>query len=496
MKLTLEMLDQVSDIIVSIDDNGLIIHANQAAVEKLAVKTNHHLSSILHKNNVDNLISQFLQSPPNSSFDNICLLDANNDALPATLKIFQNDSEKVFFFSVAIQQDSFSSSIAEKVKLIEALSKSSKLRTDIVEDAFIEIMRKAHIALDVNRLSIWMFDNDKTYVECVASLQVDKVNNEINQMLGQRIYKEEFPQYFAMLCRDDVIVTDDVLHEPQTAELVNSYLLPYHISSMLDVPIRSNSLMIGAICFEHTGTMRKWSVYEVKFGLLIAQLIALYLESQERNKALMHLSQLLEDKKNLMNEIKYRTKSNNAIVNAIVSYYLNKTDISQAPNLLHLKSHILGISGVHEIILESYDYESIRFNKVIYRIIGLVESMNSSKSKIDINIAINDIAIHVSKALPLSLIIYEITNHAYHHSFQHVSNASLTITMQSFDDQYQVVVKDNGNSITEDSLNNRDLLCLKLVEIFVQELGGSLQIESGQGNKFTILFPVAITVHV
>jgi len=89
MKLTLEMLDQVSDIIVSIDDNGLIIHANQAAVEKLAVKTNHHLSSILHKNNVDNLISQILQSPPNSSFDNIYLLDANNDALPATLKIFQ-----------------------------------------------------------------------------------------------------------------------------------------------------------------------------------------------------------------------------------------------------------------------------------------------------------------------------------------------------------------------------------------------------------------------
>ncbi len=58
-------------------------------------------------------------------------------------------------------------------------------------------------------------------------------------------------------------------------------------------------------------------------------------------------------------------------------------------------------------------------------------------------------------------------------------------------DNYQLVYTDNGKEVSEEMMNKKDALCIKLVDIFVQELNGTLDVEAKNGNnKFTVHFPI------
>ena len=44
--------------------------------------------------------------------------------------------------------------------------------------------------------------------------------------------------------------------------------------------------------------------------------------------------------------------------------------------------------------------------------------------------------------------------------------------------------------MNEEMINRKDALYIRLIDIFVQELNGTLQVEVKNGNKLTVTFPV------
>jgi hypothetical protein len=61
--------------------------------------------------------------------------------------------------------------------------------------------------------------------------------------------------------------------------------------------------MIGVVCFEHVGAPRKWDLTERKFGMFVAQLISLTLESFEKQKSQHQLEKVIKEKTELLKEL-------------------------------------------------------------------------------------------------------------------------------------------------------------------------------------------------
>src|SRR5690606_18766750 len=77
----------------------------------------------------------------------------------------------------------------------------------------------------------------------------------------------------------------DVLTHPATSGLVDGYLRPLGITSLLDVPVWVRGEVVGVICHEHIGPAREWSPEEIDFASSLAAMVSLALEESHRARS-------------------------------------------------------------------------------------------------------------------------------------------------------------------------------------------------------------------
>jgi diguanylate cyclase (GGDEF)-like protein len=146
-----------------------------------------------------------------------------------------------------------------------------------IEDAFKKATEISATTLDVNRVGIWLYDEARTSIECRVMYVCGEGHSS-----GSVLFKADFPRYFATIETGRRIVISDARNDPATSELTEAYLLGSDIYSVLGAPIFYDGNIIGLICHEHIGDVRKWSVNEQGFSALIASDISLSLEVDKR----------------------------------------------------------------------------------------------------------------------------------------------------------------------------------------------------------------------
>jgi PAS domain S-box-containing protein len=144
-----------------------------------------------------------------------------------------------------------------------------------LENCLARVCGVAASVLDVDRVSVWLFNDAHSELGCVQLF--DRRRNV--QEKGAVLDVLRYPRYFATLeeCRN--IAVSDALTDPATSEFAAGYLDVLGITSMLDVPIRREGRTTGVICNEHSGPPRHWETDECNFAASIADLVALAIET-------------------------------------------------------------------------------------------------------------------------------------------------------------------------------------------------------------------------
>ena len=137
------------------------------------------------------------------------------------------------------------------------------------------------VTLDVARVSYWSFRENDSAIACELLYLRDSGGVD-EQFTAARLVASDCPAYFAALASKRPIVADDVLTNPATSGLAETYLKPLGISSMLDAPVWVGGKVIGVLCHEHTGPSRDWSAEEVDFVSALAAMVSLALEESSR----------------------------------------------------------------------------------------------------------------------------------------------------------------------------------------------------------------------
>ena len=162
-------------------------------------------------------------------------------------------------------------------------------QTDYPEQAsaFQRVTEAAARALDVERVSIWLFNDSNDQIVCEDLF----IKNEGRHETGSRIKMAQYPEYFKNLLQSRIISAPDVRDDKRTSEFTDSYLKPLNIYSMLDVPVRFGGKTHGIVCHESVGRRREWSTDEQEFCLFIADFVALCFEFGKRRQAQNMLSE-------------------------------------------------------------------------------------------------------------------------------------------------------------------------------------------------------------
>jgi PAS domain S-box-containing protein len=166
----------------------------------------------------------------------------------------------------------------------DVLLKLARADKSNFETALRTITTLAANTLQVARVSYWSLCDDDTAL--AAELLHDGRTGKVDhQFTGTRVSVQDAPGYFAALELKRPIVAHDTAIHPATAGLVEGYLRPLGITSLLDVPVWVRGQVVGVICHEHVGPAREWSAEEIDFASSLAAMISLALEESRRARS-------------------------------------------------------------------------------------------------------------------------------------------------------------------------------------------------------------------
>ncbi|MCF4966113.1 AAA family ATPase [Nostoc sp. CMAA1605] len=173
------------------------------------------------------------------------------------------------------------------------LSQSPAINQGNLSAAFVELTQVTANTLQTERVSVWLFNEHQTKIRCMDLFQ--RSAQEHSQ--GLELLVADYPTYFLAVKSQPIIAADDAMNDPRTCQFSKGYLDILNISSMLDSSFQINGDMGGVICCEHVGQKRTWTPSEQNFIRSVANLIALAIESHQRQDKAKKLNQALLDLK-------------------------------------------------------------------------------------------------------------------------------------------------------------------------------------------------------
>lgn len=370
------------------------------------------------------------------------------------------------------------------IETIEQLAKSDNLRSGSIEKFTEELLRKSAILLNCQRTNAWLLNEDNSELHNLKSyiLSADVFVSD------EPLLRVDLPNYFDELTRNELIVSNIARETKINKELLKVYIDPLNITSMIDVPLRTEGKMIGVVCFEHVSIDHEWSLSEQKFVLSIAQLLSLALETNSKHKYQLELEKSLKEKELLIKEINHRVKNNLSIIISLLNIQKTKVkDDYHSELFTEVINKVFSMSSVQHQLHNSGKITNL---PLTYFVKDILENLNEvyTNHNVKIEYQTNDeININIDKAIPFGLIVNEIFTNSFKHAFKNIENPTIYVNVSKNNGNAKIVLKDNGIGSEVSNINNGQGIAL--IYDLVNQLDGKLETKKDNGTEFAISFP-------
>lgn len=372
------------------------------------------------------------------------------------------------------------------IDVIEELSQSKNLHQGHVTSFTKEVLKTAAITLDCKRTNAWLFDEEKTVLNSIHSYDstVDIFKEE------ESLNRKDLPNYFNYLTQNKIIVSEDALSEKMNTELVDSYLIPNQIKSMIDVPLRSEGEMVGVICFESVVEKHLWSSADRKFTQSLAQLLSLAIETNKKNILRDELEKTVKQKEVLLYEINHRVKNNMAVIIGLINLQKHKSkDAFHEVLLEELKEKIYSMAIVQNHLHNNKSLVKVELAMYLDELINNIHRSYGHGKEIELNLNLNRAVIDISKGIPIGLMANEIITNSFKYAFEN-NSLDHRLTVNLFRRKTQIVLFFEDNGPGYDPKHLKEGMGMELIRDLTKQIGGSIEINGIDGVAIEVSFPI------
>lgn len=211
------------------------------------------------------------------------------------------------------------------------------------------------------------------------------------------------------------------------------------------------------------------------------------------------LSEANREKEILLKEIHHRVKNNLQIISSLLSLqHSHLQDAAARTVLRECQNRIKSIAIVHEKLYQSPNLANIDLAEYIRSLTShLFRTFLVDPASIRLNIAVEQALLNVDQAIPCCLIINELVTNALKYAFLNKQAGAISIALKSDGSpqgragsaRYVLVIGDDGVGFPGDiDFRNTASLGMQLVLTFVEQLGGTIDMDNRVGTTFTIRF--------
>ncbi|MCC5664999.1 GAF domain-containing protein [Nostoc sp. CHAB 5784] len=171
--------------------------------------------------------------------------------------------------------------LSQHHRVLVELANNKAISEGKLETAFKVITEKAANALEIERVSVWLFDGERTKLQCISLYE------RSNQRHSADIERNlaDYPIYFKSLTSARIIAVTDTRTDLRIQELWDELLKPKNIVSLINTSIWVGGEVVGTVLYEQIDIPRIWELSEQNFVSSIAEFVALTLEVCNRKSA-------------------------------------------------------------------------------------------------------------------------------------------------------------------------------------------------------------------
>ena len=285
--------------------------------------------------------------------------------------------------------------------------------------------------------------------------------------------------------RDDIIGTDfsDYFTEPEKAR--SGYKEVFREGWVFDYPLEIKH-KDGQV----TPVLYNASVYRNEDGKVIG-VFAAARDITEVKKAENKVKASLKDKEVLLKEIHHRVKNNLQIISSLLDLQANYVDDMETVTVLQeSQNRVKSMAMIHEMLYQSNNLSNIEFSGYIRILVQDLLYSYGVKSNIKPVINVEHIILNIETAIPCGLIISELISNSLKYAFPDNRSGEIFISFDSDEWEFELVIGDDGVGLPKDLdfKNVESSLGLRLVNMLVDQLDGSIELDRTNGTEFKIKF--------
>lgn len=217
------------------------------------------------------------------------------------------------------------------------------------------------------------------------------------------------------------------------------------------------------------------------------RIIVLVRDITERKKT-------LEEKVAMLQEIHHRTKNNLQIIGSLLSLQSQSIDDASCRNIIiESQNRINALGLIHDKLYETNSLADIDLGNHLKKICcDLSVTYTACTQSTVFRFNVDPVHVDIETAVPCGLIINELVSNSLKHAFadapvgENVVEIGLT---RSDADMITLTVKDNGRGLPKElDFFRSKTLGLRLVKILVDQLEGTIDLDTGSGTTYSIAF--------
>lgn len=214
--------------------------------------------------------------------------------------------------------------------------------------------------------------------------------------------------------------------------------------------------------------------------IMISAWIVVLLRRDEETRS--ELSKALQQNEMLLREVHHRVKNNLQIVASLIRLQPGPPEAKT-----EMARRIAAMSAVHEQLYLSDQIGRIDIGDYLRKLVDNLAETYGRRAAI--NYDLDRIGAEIELALPLGLVVSEITSNAFKHAFPDERPANLTVELKRQDDD-QACLRISDNGVGFDPEQQDGGLGLRLLTAFSQQLNATYSFHINDGTTLELKFPL------
>ncbi|MBC7862620.1 MAG: GAF domain-containing protein [Bacteroidia bacterium] len=259
------------------------------------------------------------------------------------------------------------------------------------------------------------------------------------------------------------------------------------ICSYLSVPLFYRNELTGAL-FLCSDIPDPFSENDIELAKDVANSLTLALEQNKLEQSLIKKN---AEKELLLKEIHHRVKNNLQVISSLLNLQsASFKDAEMLEAFQKSKDRIHAMALIHTKLYESGNLSEIIFEEYIQQLIASISASYSPEPGIKWEASAKEIKINVDISINLGLIITELVTNSLKHAFKEKKEGLIKIDLIALPDgKNQLTVADNGCGLPENfKYGQTNSLGLEIVGSLIEQIEGTLEINSENGTSFIIRF--------